>query len=223
MKSKFPDRRGRHSQERARLTHEHILEAAAKLFGEQGIEATSTNRIAAAAGIGVGTLYRHFPDKSSILDELIERLISDVEARFTESVLGVPRASDTVTMEGISKVVAAMLRMFTDVLDDHRSLVKALVRDVRLERSGLMELEPRLRVLNRLLLVQLLGSRDGQKLEVMTNILVNTGTVTVLRVTAPDVGDIDRDKVIAMTADMLGAWLSAEIANANDATDESDQ
>jgi AcrR family transcriptional regulator len=48
-------------------TRERIVEATRELHGEQGIAATSWDDIAARAGVGVGTVYRHFPS----LDELI--------------------------------------------------------------------------------------------------------------------------------------------------------
>jgi AcrR family transcriptional regulator len=51
----------------AARTRQRIVEATRELHGEQGIAATSWDDIAARAGVGVGTVYRHFPS----LDELI--------------------------------------------------------------------------------------------------------------------------------------------------------
>jgi AcrR family transcriptional regulator len=48
-------------------TRQRIVDATRALHGEQGIAATSWDDIAARAGVGVGTVYRHFPS----LDELI--------------------------------------------------------------------------------------------------------------------------------------------------------
>jgi AcrR family transcriptional regulator len=48
-------------------TRQRIVAATRELHGEQGIAATSWDDIAARAGVGVGTVYRHFPS----LDELI--------------------------------------------------------------------------------------------------------------------------------------------------------
>jgi AcrR family transcriptional regulator len=48
-------------------TRQRIVDATRELHGEQGIAATSWDDIAARAGVGVGTVYRHFPS----LDELI--------------------------------------------------------------------------------------------------------------------------------------------------------
>jgi AcrR family transcriptional regulator len=48
-------------------TRRRIVDATRELHSEQGIAATSWDDIAARAGVGVGTVYRHFPS----LDELI--------------------------------------------------------------------------------------------------------------------------------------------------------
>jgi AcrR family transcriptional regulator len=48
-------------------TRQRIVDATLELHGEQGIAATSWDDIAARAGVGVGTVYRHFPT----LDELV--------------------------------------------------------------------------------------------------------------------------------------------------------
>ncbi|MFJ2838152.1 TetR/AcrR family transcriptional regulator [Nocardia sp. NPDC087230] len=48
------------SQDRAKETRDHILDTAAELFGSHGVAQTSTNRIAAEAGVSIGTLYRYF-------------------------------------------------------------------------------------------------------------------------------------------------------------------
>ena len=48
-------------------TRRRIIDATRELHGERGIAATSWDDIAARAGVGVGTVYRHFPSS----DELI--------------------------------------------------------------------------------------------------------------------------------------------------------
>jgi AcrR family transcriptional regulator len=55
----------RHARRRA-----HILEAAAVLFAERGYDGTTTAAICKRAGIGSGTLFHYFPDKSSIFRDL---------------------------------------------------------------------------------------------------------------------------------------------------------
>ena len=54
----------------ARRNRERILSAARVVFGAQGAEA-QMDAVAAHAGVGVGTLYRHFPTKEALMGELI--------------------------------------------------------------------------------------------------------------------------------------------------------
>jgi AcrR family transcriptional regulator len=56
----------RKDAERNRL---RILEAAGEVFAERGLGATLDD-IARAAGVGVGTVYRRFPDKGTLIDAL---------------------------------------------------------------------------------------------------------------------------------------------------------
>jgi hypothetical protein len=57
-------------QGRAQHTVAAILEAAARILEEQGLEAANTNAIAARAGISVGSLYQYFGSKDAIIAEL---------------------------------------------------------------------------------------------------------------------------------------------------------
>ena len=55
-----------------------ILAAAARVFAERGLD-VSLDEIAHAAGVGVGTVYRRFPDKDALIDALFEDRIAEVE------------------------------------------------------------------------------------------------------------------------------------------------
>jgi AcrR family transcriptional regulator len=49
-----------------------VLEAAARLFAEHGVAAVSMDQVAAAAGVGKGTLFRRFGDKSGLAVALLD-------------------------------------------------------------------------------------------------------------------------------------------------------
>jgi AcrR family transcriptional regulator len=70
-------------QERSRKRVDHLLDTAAQLFEEQGYEAVTTNHIAAAAGVPIGSLYQFFPNKESVLEALTERYIEHMRALMT--------------------------------------------------------------------------------------------------------------------------------------------
>ncbi len=66
----------------ARRNYERLLEAARKVFADQGGGA-SMEAIARQAGVGVGTLYRHFPKRVAVVEALfrddVEVLVSTAE------------------------------------------------------------------------------------------------------------------------------------------------
>jgi AcrR family transcriptional regulator len=53
----------------ARRNYEKVLAAAREAFAEGG-EATALEEIARRAGVGIGTLYRHFPNRQALLEAL---------------------------------------------------------------------------------------------------------------------------------------------------------
>ena len=52
---------------------ERILDAAAHVFAERGYTATTTNHVAIAAGVSIGSVYQYFPNKDALLVALEER------------------------------------------------------------------------------------------------------------------------------------------------------
>ncbi len=60
----------------ARRNVDALLRAAMTVFDELGVDAPMRT-IAAAAGVGVGTLYRHFPQRSDLIKAIIQREVDD--------------------------------------------------------------------------------------------------------------------------------------------------
>jgi AcrR family transcriptional regulator len=61
-------------------TKERIAEAALQLFNEQGMANVSLRTIASAAGMSVGNLTYHYPNKDAVVKDLLDRLIADLNA-----------------------------------------------------------------------------------------------------------------------------------------------
>jgi len=68
----------------AARNRELILEAARDLFQQRGLSA-SLNDIAHHAGVGVATVYRHFPDKDQLVEGLFEQRIEDLVTRMEQA------------------------------------------------------------------------------------------------------------------------------------------
>jgi AcrR family transcriptional regulator len=56
----------------ARANRDRVLAAAEEVFGESG-EAGSTEEVARRAGVGIGTVFRHFPTKRALIEATIVR------------------------------------------------------------------------------------------------------------------------------------------------------
>ncbi|MEU8898203.1 TetR/AcrR family transcriptional regulator [Nocardia sp. NPDC048505] len=203
MPSKATGQRRRPAQERAKATREHILDTAGALFGERGIANTSTNRIANEAGVSIGTVYRYFSDRGVIVEELLRRLLETIEQRFTQQVFGL---SDRTTLD----MVTGILEVLAEELAAQASLVRALVEGVQFYSSGIPEFEPRLRLLVKVMVIQILGPGDDHEYDVMTFVLINTCFAAVVRSAALEVDEQARKEAIRMTARMVAAWTESE-------------
>lgn len=60
-------------EEKSEASQNAVLDAGLALFSTQGYRATTLREIAAKAGLSVGNIYHHFPDKHAIYQRLIER------------------------------------------------------------------------------------------------------------------------------------------------------
>jgi AcrR family transcriptional regulator len=78
------ERPGRLLRADAERNRQRILAAAAELFTERGLE-PSLDDVARHAGVGVGTVYRRFPDKASLADALFDERIDALVALAEEA------------------------------------------------------------------------------------------------------------------------------------------
>ncbi|TQK05495.1 TetR/AcrR family transcriptional regulator [Herbaspirillum sp. SJZ107] len=86
-----------------------ILKAAAEQFRACGFEATSVDRIAAAAGVSKRTVYNHFPSKDELFAETLVQLFqSEAEA------LDLPYRRDLGLREQLTELLAHKLRTLAE-------------------------------------------------------------------------------------------------------------
>lgn len=97
-------RRPRADAERNRT---HILEVAERYFAEHGV-AGSMDAIAKRAGLGPGTLYRHFPTRDALLAALLQARNEELEAR-REAIL----REETDATEALARWLDAVIEWVT--------------------------------------------------------------------------------------------------------------
>lgn len=61
------------TQKRSQAMVETLLDATARVLTREGYDRASTNRIAATAGVSVGSLYQYFPNKEALVAALVAR------------------------------------------------------------------------------------------------------------------------------------------------------
>jgi AcrR family transcriptional regulator len=86
-----PRRRPR--QARAQATVDAIVKATSRVLIEEGYDRASTNRIAQAAGVSIGSLYQYFPSKEALVAALVESHIERMSDVLRDSLAQDPPAS----------------------------------------------------------------------------------------------------------------------------------
>jgi len=94
------------SQARSRATVDALVEATARILVRDGYEGASTNRIAAEAGVSIGSLYQYFPGKAALVAAVVERH-NEALMRVVRAALAEAAGAEVAT--GVRKLVAAAI------------------------------------------------------------------------------------------------------------------
>ena len=107
---------------------ERIVAAGRTVLVERGYDAFSTNRVATAAGVSPGSLYQYFPDKTAILDIVIDRYWEEVADRVAASLA-----------DRIGDFGPTMVRDTADALlsalEADRELLRVVAEELPLQRN----------------------------------------------------------------------------------------
>ncbi len=103
----------------ARRNRELLMAAALEAFTERGADDTSLEEIARRAGVGIGTLYRHFPGRAALL-----------EAVYTDQVAALcQRAGELAASRSPGAALAAWMREMVEFGATKQNLTSALAAD----------------------------------------------------------------------------------------------
>src|SRR2546423_5321298 len=103
----------------ARRNRELLVAAALQAFTERGADDTSLEEVARRAGVGIGTLYRHFPGRAALL-----------EAVYTDQVAALCRRADELLASASpGAALAAWMRDLVEFGATKHTLTSALAAD----------------------------------------------------------------------------------------------
>ena len=108
------------------LTHQRLSRAALELFSSRGYHDTTTAQIAKKAGVAEGTIYRHFPSKQQLLNDLYRAALKWAAKTVEDASGATPRARLTAVAQGLVEgavrdpavVKLGLLEPHDSVLDD---------------------------------------------------------------------------------------------------------
>src|SRR5215831_17923693 len=83
-RAEAPAREPRPMRADAQRNYARLLDAASAAFVEHGADDVSLEEIARRAGVGIGTLYRHFPTRQALLEAVYRDQVELLRARAEE-------------------------------------------------------------------------------------------------------------------------------------------
>ena len=98
------------SQARSRVTVDALIEATARILVRESFDKASTNRIAEAAGVSIGSLYQYFPSKEALVAAVIDRHKQDL----------MQVARDVLAEVATLPLEEAVRRLVTVAIEAHR-------------------------------------------------------------------------------------------------------
>lgn len=116
-----PPKRRIPRQARSRRRVEDLLDAAARLVVEQGVEALTTRDIADAAGAPVASLYQYFADKEDVLLALAQRDMEEMDAQVLTDL-------ETIEVLSVESLVRTVMGAFVTVYHRRRAFVEIYLR-----------------------------------------------------------------------------------------------
>jgi AcrR family transcriptional regulator len=182
---------------------ERILEAAAHVLAADGYGQMSTNRVAARAGVSIGSLYRYFDDKDEIFEILRVRATDAILERLTGAIAD---AAGQPPRVGVRAVISGLV----DALAEHQAVVRALVNEVPMgtQANVLPEIERGLSTYTRIYAAQ--QRPDVPRAEMDARIYLAMGVTlnSCLRIALERPAELDADHLIDLVVDMLVLGLS---------------
>jgi AcrR family transcriptional regulator len=192
------------SQKRSQAMVEALLDATARVLTKEGYDRASTNRIAATAGVSVGSLYQYFPNK--------EALVAALVARHNREMLQLLR--DALKEVASLDLATAMRKVVRAAVDAH--LVDAALHRIFAEQVPRMGQLAKIEAVQRETFLLVRGYLEERRNEISVTDLDSATSICVTTVEAlthefvinrPDALDSDRDRFIDEVTRLVTGYL----------------
>lgn len=191
-------------QLRSRMTVDALVEAAAQTIVERGLRDTTTNHVAARAGVSVGSLYQYFESKDALIDALLDRSSRELTALVDQRLAGLLDADPRT-------VVADLLTAVFDFLQDGEGHHLELLRNWQQLRGlrAMQTLERHMLDACRLYLLRHVDEIRIENLPAALFVIVNGTLYTIVHYLGQPRPQLRREEVIASLSDMIAAYTRA--------------
>jgi AcrR family transcriptional regulator len=191
------------SQQRSRDMVETLMQAAELEIGERGLDATTTNHVAARAGVSIGSLYQYFATKDAIVESVLQRLAARLLAAIATRLRAHPDADPRTVTRRVLKTV------FDVVAADPAQ--RELTRHWHRLRTGpaFQALEQRMMEHCRVYLLRHHSDYPFADLPAALFVAINSLQYTVAHYMSLDAPMLTQRQVIDALADMVTAYLRA--------------
>src|SRR5499426_3224118 len=123
--------RKRPRQLRSRATVDSVLDATARVIVKYGFDGLTTNAVAEAAGVSIGSLYQYFPNKEALVAALIEKHIEDMNAALMSELA---RVAQLPMAQAVRAVIELTIRAHQVDSELHQVLTEQVPRVGRMAR-----------------------------------------------------------------------------------------
>ena len=192
------------SQKRSQATVETLLDATARVLTREGYDRASTNRIAAVAGVSVGSLYQYFPNK--------EALVATLVARHNREMLQLLR--DALEKVASLDLATAMRELVRATVDAH--LVDPALHRIFAEQVPRMGQLAKIEALQRETFLLIRAYLEERRNEISVRDLDSATSICVTTVEAlthefvidkPEAPEVDRDRFIEEVTRLVVGYL----------------
>ncbi|HVK84526.1 MAG TPA: TetR/AcrR family transcriptional regulator [Kofleriaceae bacterium] len=115
--------RKRPRQGRSKATVDAILAATARVLVKRGFDGLTTNAVAEAAGVSIGSLYQYFPNKEALVAALIESHMNEKNARILD------RLASVATLP-MAQAVRAMIELTIENYGSEPELKRVILEQI---------------------------------------------------------------------------------------------